>query len=142
MFAVPCKELPACQLHALVRLCALDVLRVTKVLLSAHSARLTYPVTKFIVDVRLESEPEYVNVVPIRDGLNFTEPRILDASREDEMSINPRLSRCQLGKGYSDLECDSRLFRKNLNRPVLGQGENECVEDLADMVGLTLKVLL
>ena len=110
--------------------------------LCADCQRLTYPVTKFSVHIRFGSKPEYVDVVPMREGVNQAEARTLYASRKDQMSINPGLPRRQLREGHSDLECDPRLFRQDVDSAKLAHGGDEGIEDLTNLIRLAGEVLL
>lgn len=83
-----------------------------------------------------------MNVVAPRNGLNCAKPRTLDASRKDEMSIDPRFPGRQLREGHADLECNPRLFRKNADGPVPAHGGNKGIENPANVVRLTSEVLV
>src|SRR5690242_12075863 len=84
--------------------------RSLQMLLLADEVRLRHPAPKVGVDVARMREPEGVNVVPRRYGLNRTKARMIQSSREHDMPIDPTTSRRQLGEGHAYLEGDTRFL--------------------------------
>ena len=86
-----------------------------QVLLLPNRVRLARPLGELAVEILNRIEPEGVKVISRRERLDTQEPRMLDPTREHEVTNEITLPNAHRGKRHSDLEGDARLFRKDLH---------------------------
>ena len=90
---------------------------------------LRQPGAEIGVDLTLLTEAKNVDVVAGRNGLDPAKARMLQPPGEDNMSIQPLLSRCHLREGHPDLKRDPGLFGQNPHRADrLQRGDDVVIE--------------
>lgn len=72
-----------------------------------------------------------MQVVSWRERFDLSEPRVLEPPREDDVAVEPALTRRDLSERHADLECDAGLFRKNDDGPERTNGRDDEIIDLA-----------
>jgi hypothetical protein len=100
--------------------------------LLAHLIGFGDPGGDFIVDLVLVREAEGVQMITRRKRFDSAKTRIRQASRQDDVAVDPVFPDREGCETHSDLESDPRLFRQNGDRAVcLCEGE-QFVEDRAN----------
>ena len=81
--------------------------------LLAHAIGFFHPVSQFPVEIGELGEPEDMQMIARRKSLHLAKPRMIEPASEDQMSVEPPLSRRHLRKRHPNLEGNPRLFRDN-----------------------------
>ena len=108
--------------------------------LLADSIRFREPRSHFIVDLVDALESERVKMISRRESFDAPEARVLHASRENDVAVDPVLPNDERGKAHSDLESDPRLLGQDRDWSVLFRDFQQFVENGANIFGLTSKV--
>ncbi len=93
------------------------------------------------VDLALLTQTKNVDVVAGRNGLDPAKARMLQSPGEDNMSIQPLLSRCHLREGHPDLKRDPGLFGQNPHRANGAQRGDDVVIERSNLLRFVAKMI-
>jgi hypothetical protein len=110
--------------------------------LLANGIRLPRPISKLPVEILKRFEPERVQMIARREGLDAQEARMLHAPREHEVTDEIALANADRGERHPHLEGDPRLLREDLHVTDFSDQRNQRIEQLPDFWTLSLKVLI
>jgi len=99
--------------------------------LLAHSVGFGEPGGDFVVDLIDLLETKGVEMISRRESFDATEARIFQASRQDDVAVDPILPDDERSETHSDLEGDPRLFREDDDGSVPFCDRQQFVEDRA-----------
>ena len=108
--------------------------------LLADLIRFDEPGGDFIVDFVHVLEAEGVKMISRRKGFDPPEARILQTTRQDDVTVDPVLPDRKGRKTHSDLESDPRLLRQNSDRAVCFREGEQFVEDRANLCWFAFKM--
>ena len=111
-----------------------------QVFLFTNRIRFAQPGAKFCIDIGDAREPAGVDVIAWRNCCDAGEAGIFEPSCQDDVSVNPALSRCDLGKGHAHLESDACFFRQNPDRANSLHCSDDSVKNLTNLGRLGGKV--
>jgi hypothetical protein len=79
-------------------------------------------------------------MIPWREGFDATKARALEASRQDDVPVDPILPYDKCGETHADLESDPRLFGEDDDRPAPLCDRQQFVEDRAHALRLSCEM--
>ncbi|HEY6306664.1 MAG TPA: hypothetical protein VI488_09445 [Candidatus Angelobacter sp.] len=100
------------------------------------------PCAYVIVNLIRTCNPEEMNVVAWRDGIDAPEARMLKAPRQDYVRVQPLPTRGYLGERHSYLESDPGLLGKDDDRAQRGDERCESLIESADLGRLIAEMVL
>ena len=99
------------------------------------------PFAKLRVHITGCRQPECVDMISRRNGLNLAEARMLEAPRKHDMTVEPICPWCDLSKRHPHLERNSSLFWKDSYRPQCANCSNYLVEQGPNLRTLPAEVV-
>src|SRR5262245_26905849 len=88
-----------------------------QVSLLAHRIRLSQPRDESGIDVAAVLEAKRMQMIPRRERLDLPKTSMLQAACNNHVTVEPSLSRRDLGERHADLKGDPCLLRKDDDRP-------------------------
>ena len=101
--------------------------------LLADEIGLCQPGMKVAVDLARLIQPKNVHVIARRKSFNPPEPRMLQPTSEDDMTVQPFLARGHLREGHSHLKRNPGFLRQNPDRPDAPHGRHDRVEERSNL---------
>jgi hypothetical protein len=99
-----------------------------EMLLSTDGIRLSKPGAELSVDLGRRHEAEVVDMVPGRNSVDAAEAWMWPSAGEDDVTIEPVLSRRDLGKRHPHLKGNARFFWEDNDGPTSGDRPADCFE--------------
>jgi hypothetical protein len=93
------------------------------------------------VDLGRRHKAEVVNMIPWGDSVNAAEAGVWQPTGEDDVTVEPVLVRCDLGKRHPHLKGNARFLWDDDDRPAGGDGAADGLEKQTDSPVLALKVV-
>ena len=84
------------------------------------------------LDIVGRVEPEGVEMIPRREGLDPREQRVVNAARQHEVTEHPVSPHGELSERHADLERNARFFGQDRDRAEALKHRQEAVEDVAN----------
>jgi hypothetical protein len=113
-----------------------------QVTLRADGVGLGEPVGDLVVDLGGALDPERVQVVARREGLDAAEARLLASAGEHDVAVDPALPRLQRGEAHPGVERDARLLGEHVERAVALGDLDQPLDDRPDLRGLAGEVIV
>ena len=110
-------------------------------LLRADSIGLSKPGTELRINLRGRHQAEVVDMVSGRDRFDSAEAWTRHSAGEHHVTIEPAMTRCDLGERHPHLKRNTRLLREDDDRATSGDCTSDGVEEQADGGILALKVV-
>jgi len=101
-----------------------------------------HPGAKVVVQVGRAGQPEDMNVIAWRNGLNLPKARMLQSPGENDVPVQPSAARRELRKRHAHLERYPRLFGQDAHRADRPNGRDDGVKQQADFRRLAMKMAL
>ena len=109
--------------------------------LLANSICFSQPFAKLGVHITWFGQPEGVNMITRRNGLDRAEARMLEPPRQHDMAVEPIRPRCDLGKGHTHLKSNPSLLWKDAHLPKLANRRNDLIENGSNFRPLATEVV-
>src|SRR5438045_2876044 len=100
--------------------------------LLADAIRFGKPSGDFVIDLVDAHESERMKVIPRRKCFDAAKARILEAARENNMTVHPILPNNECRETHPDLKRNSRFLREHCDRSVLPGDGQHFVENRAN----------
>jgi hypothetical protein len=85
----------------------------------------------FVIDLVHPLETKGVQMISRREGFDPAEARVLQASRQDDVAVDPILPGDERSETHPNLECDPSLFGENDDRSTPLRDRQQFVENRA-----------
>jgi hypothetical protein len=104
--------------------------------LLANSVGFSEPGGDFVIDLVHALKTKGVQMISRGESLDAAEARVLQASRQDDVAVDPILPDDECGETHANLESDPRFFREDDHRSISLCDRQQFVEDRAHDRGL------
>jgi hypothetical protein len=112
-----------------------------EMLLSPDGIRFSKPGGELSVDLGRRHKAEVVHMIPGRNSVDAAEAWMWPSAGEDDVTIEPVLTRRDLGKRHPHLKGNARFLWEDNDRPTSGDRPADCFEKQTDSPILALKVV-
>ena len=112
-----------------------------EMLLSTDGIGLSKPGAELSVDLGRRYKAEVVDMIPRRNSVDAAEAGVWQSAGEDDVTIEPVLSRRDLGKRHPHLKGNARFLWEDDDRPTGGDRPADWFEKQTDRPILVLKVV-
>ena len=109
--------------------------------MSTYGIRFSKPGAEFRINLGRRFQPEVVDVIPGRNGVDAPEARVWQPAGQDDMAVEPALSRCDLCKRHPHLKGNARFLWKDSDRPTGADRAADRIKERPDRPILAAKVM-
>jgi len=99
------------------------------------------PGAKVGIDFAQLTKSKKVHVIARGESFDPPETRMLQPAREDDVAIEPLLTRRDLREGHSHLKCDPGFLRQNTDRSAAAHGRHDRVEERSNLRRFSVKMI-
>jgi hypothetical protein len=110
--------------------------------LLADGVCLAHPGLEVRVQLVRRLDPECVEMIPWRERLHESEARVLEPPRENDMPVQPRAPRRDLGERHPDLKGDARLLGENAYWSDPLDDPDDAIEECANLRRLAVEMMI